>query len=577
MKGNQSSGNRQKGTALTWVVSLFFIFILGALIIDGSMLYHDKRKLQSVANSLAAKLAGMGQTCSDAVLSGEDVDLLVSESDTIENLYDESDPMSDFYEKVDVNSASRVLISTVNGKHELESVSRALESNGVKVVISRPASGLLAFVANDLVASSAAKKQIYATFSASGDTLSVGMDSSKANIVNSLLGVLLNDGSPYSFSVLELEELGGLTVRLGDLLSDVGVGGVINSLPVDGEALAGQLGSLFDDLATPVGGLVDDLLYNSVGLEGVKVEDILILVGEGSSVPENAEIPVYDLIVSLAMSTLVGVSDLPPIELNIPGLARVSAKLIIDSPPVIAVGPAMLKKGEDPLQLDGWETNFSGAQVKASIEVHLLEALDLLAGVDLPLIVETGLVRGAFVAAECASGVDNTVQAAVKWETGIASVRTGIIDEEGLEKDDDLSVSLLGGLVTIPLNLDVSLVSDGGSAPNPVVFSADLAKLKNGLSPPPSEVVGGGLGLNIKLTRGDRECSNILDCVLTVTLDALLRLLDVTLLPLVNNTIAPLLSDLIVDDLLSLLGLGLGMGEIEMSGVTQSLVIIEGV
>src|SRR5690606_38574467 len=112
-----------------------------------------------------------------------------------------------------------------------------------------------------------------------------------------------------------------------------GVGGVVNALPVDAHQLAVVLQDVVGG-TTVAGRLIDGLLGNAVALEGISVEDVLQVVGNNMQVPENARVPVYDLLVSMAMNVLKDTLSAPlDIGLNLAGLAEVKLQLYIGQPP----------------------------------------------------------------------------------------------------------------------------------------------------------------------------------------------------------------------------------------------------
>lgn len=552
--------NRQRG-ALTFITPIIMVIIimLGVLATDGARLYSMRQELQSQVNAAATAAADATQACGS---------LSFNES-VSERAFDGAVASGFEGGQSDLNVSTGKVISENDTLRFVEK-SNHLESNAVSVsyVRSEPISILLptsVFGTVDISVSAVAKKSVEATFSAAGITAVVGGDPNNATILNSLLGLLLNDGAPYSLSTVQLSEINDLTVRLGDLLVDTGVGGVVNALPVDARGLAEALKATIG-AAHPAGDLVDDLIRTAgADLGAIQVGSVLELLGDGAAASRDARVPVYDLLVSMAMNVLEGTLTEPvDLGINLNGLAEVELSLLVAEAPKVVMGEALLSEGGSVANIDDWTTTFQSSNVKLFLNVDLLSGLGRLASVSLPLIVETGYGEGAFTAADCArGGTDNTVDLAVDWNTSVAQIRTAQLNSDGSEAPADLEVTIL--LINVPLKLEVDIESDGGGA-SPTVFE-DMSLYKGGDGFVTAQKgVGGRIeGIDINLST---DAGGLIGAVLSI-LNPLLDLVNALVLePLVQLVLAPLLD---------VLGLDTGSMNIRVTDANQKVVLLEGV
>ncbi|MEQ8260302.1 MAG: hypothetical protein RH947_08395 [Alcanivorax sp.] len=552
--------NRQRG-ALTFITPIIMVIIimLGVLATDGARLYSMRQELQSQVNAAATAAADATQACGS-----------LSFNESVSARAFDGAVASGFEGgQSDLNVSTGKVVSENDTLRFVEK-ENYLESNAVSVsyVRSEPISILLpasVFGTVDISVSAIAKKSVEATFSASGITAVVGGDPNNATILNSLLGLLLNDGAPYSLSTVQLSEINDLTVKLGDLLVDTGAGGVVNALPVDArglaEALKGTIGA-----AHPAGDLVDDLIRTAgVDLGAIQVGSVLELLGDGATVSRDARVPVYDLLVSMAMNVLEGTLTEPvDLGINLNGLAEVELSLLVTEAPKVVMGEALLSEGGSVANIDDWTTTFQSSNVKLFLNVDLLSGLGRLASVSLPLIVETGYGEGAFIAADCArGGTDNTVDLAVDWNTSVAQIRTARLNSDGSEAPADLEVTIL--LINVPLKLEVDIESDGGGASPTVFEDMSLYKGSDGFVTTQKSVGGRIEGIDIDLST---DAGGLIGAVLSI----LNPLLD-----LVNALVLEPLVQLVLTPLLDVLGLDAGSMNIRVTDANQKVVLLEGV
>jgi len=554
--------NRQRG-ALTFITPIIMVIIimLGVLATDGARLYSLRQELQSQVNAAATAAADATQACGS-----------LSFNESVSGRAFDGAVASGFEgSQSDLNVSTGKVISEDETLRFVEKANY-LESNAVSVsyVRSEPISILLppsVFGTVDISVSAVAKKSVEATFSASGITAVVGGDPNNATILNSLLGLLLNDGAPYSLSTVQLSEINDLTVKLEDLLVGTGVGGVVNALPVDARGLAEALDAAIG-AAHPAGDLVDDLIRTAgADLGAIQVGSVLELLGDGAVVSRDARVPVYDLLVSMAMNVLEGTLTEPvDLGINLNGLAEVELSLLVTEAPKVVMGEALLSEGGSDANIEDWTTAFQSSNVKLFLDVNLLSApvLGNLASISLPLIVEAGHGEGAFTAADCArGGSDNTVDLAVRWDTSAARIRTARLNSDGSEDPANLEVAI--SFIDVPLKLEVDVESDGGGD-NPEIFEdMSLYTGDDGFVSKQMSVGGSIEGIDIDLST---DAGGLVGAVLGI----LNPLLDV-----VNALVLEPLVQLVLTPLLDVLGLDAGSMNIRVTDANQKIVLLEGV
>ncbi|WP_421705360.1 pilus assembly protein TadG-related protein [Alloalcanivorax xenomutans] len=526
---------RQTGTALLWVVSLSFIFMMTAFVADVSRLYFDKRQLQTAANTVASKLVDDGQTCFGAELSEDAIDL----ASRAKGILDENFSGEDF--SVDV--AKVVSVDGESGVYEVADVVQdARESNGVAVTISKPAPGLVSFVLDENIkAHSVARKDVTATISTTNSTLVAGQDNT---VLGAILGNILGIGP---IDATDLASLAGTTATVGDLLVGLGVNDVAD--------LVSPLLSAKDlaDALKEVGGLsgpaisILDSVAGSAGISTVPLTDVLAIV-EGASVPESSEFPLYDTIIALVLKVGELAFTIPPTTIDIPGLPgeEVTLDLVVNQAPSVLLGTARW----DPSEED-WEAKAYGADIELNltldVSLGLLGVLNL-GSIKVPLSVSTGSSELALIAASCAKGSSQRVAFLVD-----ASV-------SGVSLSGDINTEIAGGLLKVEAAVGADVLSSNDDK-EPLLFEADL--LGDGVPRTPEY----GYRISKKLpTAGDISLS---------LKEINVELLGISIIPgiidlvkgIVNNTLSPVLSALASNLLVPLLS-GLG---VELGTVTASL------
>ncbi|HIL23496.1 MAG TPA: hypothetical protein EYG20_09455 [Alcanivorax sp.] len=585
-----SNRRRQQG-ALTVITPLLLLIvvILSMMALDGARLYMLRGEMQAQVNVAAQAGAAEAQSC-----GGQFVSTAVIQSRALAAAQAQGFNAEDGTLQVEVG-----LIEDADGSNVLSfrPVNFVEESNAVLVTYTRsePISLLLpesTFGTLDMSVNAAARREVTATISAAGSTAGLGGDES---LLGSLLGVVLNQPG-FSLDPTSLDSLENATVQLGDLLSALAVDDLTELLGLDADQLASAIADV-GGVAAPVASLLDDIA-SSQGIETIKVSDIIEVV-EATSVPEDSEFPVYDLVISLVLNLAEqqqagqgGVLDLPLNinDLNIPLIAdieTVDLGLHVGEPPTVAIGPARQ-------DADGnWRTQFYAPdvtlQLRARAEILPINILGLvtfsLADLEIPLAVNAGGGRGYLVAADCAAGSSNTVEFTVELEREVARIVTGSLDSDGELQSSPLDadvgrLSLLFGLLSIDplLHLDAELDGTVPGAEETVVLDPryDLyCDPVAGCAEVGYEDLGSGLaGLNLGLTVNASLLEGTLGGIsLGQVLNPVIDLIEDLLSDVVVS-----LGDALINPLLRTLGVGLGGISVNVSAANQDAIqVIENI
>ena len=481
---------RQQG-----VTGVLFALLLSAvamsllvLAVDGNRLYSEYRSLQTQANVAAIAAADAAQACGGADVSTVGIAGRALEAATSSGFQGDA---------AQVTVKTGLLQGGVDKR--LDFVARPLkQSNAVQVVLqkttprSRFLPGWLAGSMN-MRAGATASKELFGSFSATGETAIVGGDLNQANLLNSLLGsVLLGPGQRFHLSPTNYDQLSQTLVDVGDLMDRLGVDHLADALPLRADSLASALRDM-EGVTSPAGELLDGLLANA-GLNTFRVSDVLQVV-TNANVPRDAKLPLYGLIMSMTLNLAQGsVFQLPVTTLDIPGITSVEAELHVGRPPAVGIGVALQDANGQ------WQTHFHTADISLALVAHL-DVLGLLT-LDLPLAVDTGSGSGVLVAASCRAGLSNQAAFDVAVQSSVARIVTGSLDADGKLQSEPLNVSALLGLLKIEADMDTNIPSQ---VPTILTFDTDLHAAQQPDYVPLSLGVGGGLDglsadLNLKLT-----------------------------------------------------------------------------
>ena len=566
---------RQRG-ALTVITPLLMLLVilLGAMALDGARLFSLRKEMQSQVNAAATAAADAAQACGGEFITLQDMKdraLIAAQA-------------QGFSSDAGTLVVQPGVIESDDGKVlSFEPVTDLRRSNGVAVTYEReaPISLLLpenTFGTVTMSVGAAARKELIGTLSAAGSTAVVGGTQQTANLLNVLLGAILNGGTPFNIDPTQFSSLAQTTVKLGDVLDGVGVDTVEELLSTD--VLVGSLLGALDSAADPlagVGGAMDQLI-SGVGVETVKLADVIDIVGSGE-IPENSRLPLYDTVMALALNLVEGTlieGALPDTQINIPGVTETKIELFVGKAPSVVVGPARI--GED----GEWETRFHAPDVGLTISSDL-NILDLLT-VRLPLAVQAGGGTGELVWARCARGTgSNLVTVGIDVESQAARIATGQIDGSGFLQQEPVELTVLGdlpgGLTVASITADLDLTVGGGQERVELSYTLDEDN-------PSSVFTEGGLSdadfsslnIDVELLEEEDECSWFLDCLLDDVGDVLSGIIEgiTTLLgleQLIQTTIEGLVEALgttLIDPLLNAIGISLGTTKVEITGADQN-------
>lgn len=567
---------RQRG-ALTVITPLLMLLVilLGVMALDGARLFSLRKEMQSQVNAAATAAADAAQACGGEFVTLQEINdraLIAAQQQGFS-----SDSGTLVVQPGVIESDDEKVLS-------FEPVADLRRSNGVAVTYEReePISLLLpesTFGTVTMSVGAAARKELIGTLSAAGSTAVVGGTQQTANLLNVLLGAILNNGTPFNIDPTQFSSLAETTVKLGDVLAGVGVDSVEELLSTD--VLVGNLLGALDSAADPlddVGGAMDQLI-SGAGVETVKLADVINIVGS-TEIPENSRLPLYDTVMALALNLVEGTviaGALPDTQINIPGVTETQIELFVGKAPSVVVGPARI--GED----GEWQTRFHAPDVGLTISSDL-NVLNLLT-VRLPLAVQAGGGTGELVWARCARGTgSNVVTVGVDVESQTARIATGRINGMGvLEQEEvDLSVlkNLLPGSITLAnITADLDLLVGGGDERVELSYTLDEDNpsaifTEGGLS----SADFSNLDINIELLEEEEECSGLLGCLLTGIGDLLSGIVEgitslLGLEQLIQETVEGLVEALgtsLIDPLLNAIGISLGTTKVEITGADQN-------
>ncbi len=567
--------NRQRG-ALTFIVPLIMVTIVlfGTLAIDGARLYSLRQEMQSQVNAAVTAAADGVQTC-----GGQAVDMATIRQRAL------IAARAQGFDGEDTALVVRTGLledGDADGELEFRTVPFLDQSNAVHVSYQRSTRISMLLPESrlgrvDMEVSAAVRKEVVATISASGGTLAVD-----SGILGGLLGAVL-DQPGYSLDPTSLSSLRNTTVRLGDLLNELGVNTVAEILPLGADELAGALRSVAG-ATSPVGDLLDDLAVSS-GIETVKISDILNVV-ESANVPASSEFPLYDTVISLVLNLVEelqesesdGLLYLPlNVNLGLPGVATVNATvgLHVGKPSSIAIGPARLDSDGE------WVTQFYAPDItlmiKSTVRVLSLPGASVgVADINLPLAVNAGGGHGKLVSARCARGTDNDVLLGVDIERELAGIVSGQINKDSGEiVSEPIEIGLLKLIPLLPV-LEVRATIDGAvpGMGEKVFFEPGYplyCSEQEGCAEMSYQDSGGGLaGLDLNVDVDDAKLLGLnLGWLLNPLLNGLVTLLD---------DVVGLLASGLINPLLNTLGVGLGSISVTVTGANQNNIqLVEGV
>lgn len=547
------------------VISAIVLFT--ALALDGARLFSLRADMQSQVNAAATAAADASQAC-----GGENISLATMTGRALAAAQAQGFD-GDASELVIQPGVVEPSASDPNNL-VFRAVADIAQSNATRVSLSRDEpisrllpSGVLGDVTLDVNA--AARKEVIASISAAGST---------ATVDEGLLGVLLEGITQEpSLNITDFDSLGDTLFSVGDLLGALGVGSLEDAL----------LNSTADDLAaaivalagatSPVGEVADALLGNATSISVSEVLSVL----EGAQVPDSAQVRAYDLLISIALNILESSADRVEVDLStlplglgaaLPGVIdpdTITVDIFVENAPSVAIGPARQDENGE------WLTAFDEADVSIRVMVDAALGVPLLAeaNLTLPLVVKLGGGSGALQGADCARGMNNSVDFFINLEPQAVSLGSGDASDSAADGDFDT-----GGDVGVQVEvLGFSAVEVYASLATTIGnINGEITQLEGyELYCPEGEVClmtaateGGGLaGLSVDLELSDD--TSLLGLPLGALLAPVVNDVLSPLLGLVASAVSPLL-EYLVDPLAQALGLKIGGMQVEIQEATQS-------
>ncbi len=579
----------QKGVLIFLMPFLLVVLaVVATLAMDASRLYSVKGDMQSIVNAAATAAADEAMSCgvgdvslmrSRALAAAKRVGFDGDDSDLelIVGVLDPGDANTselEFKETTPNQSNAAVVRYTRN-----ERVSWFLPEDFFEPV--------------ELSVNAAARKELYATLSASSSTVKV-TDGLLGNLLGGVLGQSNYVLDPTSLSSLESTLLG-----VDDLLANLGVDNVTALLdrPLI-EVLDGVV-DVVGGVTTPLGALVDDLT-GAAGLSALELSSVLEVVGNKEAA-RSAEIPLYDFIMSVVLNSahelgkasgagLIGLDIdtnsapalAPLLDNGLLGDLDLALNLSVDNPPTVVIGPA--RQDEEGEWLTEIRSSDITLEALADLELsvgsigNLISGLslglinvELLDNIRIPLAVSVGGGRAEFVGAGCARSNRNEIDVEVVAYPSVANVEAGTIQPDGTVARepihaDILRLELLGlSLANVCLDADLAAnipVAEQVHSLTGVPLYCPAGQCEKKLTNDQSTSIQ-GLDLSVQNLALDCGVSG-----LTSILNSVINLLTPPIEELLNLVTTVVLQD-VVSPLLMALGVDLSGLDITMTGADQ--------
>ncbi len=515
---------RQRGTvAVSAAVMLGVAIVLAALAVDLGHLFWVRRDLQRVAD-LASLSAAAHLADADAI----------ARRIAVANGFDPAAADHGF--------------TVTTGRYDdaarsFSAVGAAASHNAVEVVATASVPYFFFAGARSVGASAVASREPLAGFALG--SFVARLDPAATPLLNSLLGGLL--GGPVGLDLLSYQALAAASLSLGDLQTALGVG-TVEALLDSSLSLAGWLDAGIaalnrrGDLVSVQAASVLTVLRASAGPASLRLGDLIRLGVGDARTAATARVNVLQL-VSLGAQVASGsglVKTTP--TLSIPGVATVNLALTLVDPPAIAIGPA---------RQDGagnWLTRAHSGQLRLRLELQLLGSVG--GGVvNLPLYIEAGAADADLTAIECRQPPDDS-RVTIQVQPQAVTAYIGHVGDAALQ-NHAAPVSVAPAAL-----LNLLLVRIDGYARVPLENPAQTLEFAGPYDGANTlATAGSGLGLG-GLLNADLELTPVL-LGLPLPLGGILG----GITSLLGALLGPVIDGLLLDPLLSLLGVRLGGGD----------------
>ncbi|MEQ3724530.1 pilus assembly protein TadG-related protein [Alcanivorax sp.] len=544
-----SAGKKeQQGAALIWLVSLFFIFMMAALVVDSGRLYFEQKQIQSAANSLATRIAEEGQTCS-GVAGGIDVSGRAREE--LNKMIGDGEAPLETSVRYAVLSLIDVPDGENNSAYVVTEVDSPLESNGVSVGLQKDVTGLLSFVVDKpLTAEASVRKELVVGATISSEVLSLDTNES------ALLGLVFGDvlGQNLTLDGVGLTQLSNALTDVGDLVDAAGLASAVNAVPVD--TLLVDVLNASEGITGPAASVVQELVNAAVG-NNVSVDDVIQGVND-AEVPPGSKVSTLALVQSIILNIdgalpkniNLNLSDLGGVA-GLGGLLSLLADINVDLSITPSPGFFIAAARTDA------QGNWPGATSSAITADVSLKTLGL---IDVALSLKTAKATVELRAADCVSGNNNMIS-----NINIYG-RADLIELSA-------NIEVVGGLLTV--DLDTQQRSAGGIDAN--FSNIDMGNY-NDVDPRLFRQFDGSDNTLSTVLGGLLESVDVCALNLNICVLGLLELLlgDIVrdLLIEVTSILSELVDSLLAP-LLQALGISLAPSELTLESVGQSYTLIE--
>lgn len=373
--------------------------------------------------------------------------------------------------------------------------------------------------------------------------------STDPNLLNGTLGGLL--GGPLSLDVLSYQGLAAANVSLLGLSAGLGLGTVDELL-----AANVTLGQLLDAAISALNAQGNSSAALSLGslraavsatLPPIAVGDLLKVEAGNPESAATAQVNALQLVTLAAQIANVNSGSLisTGLALNIPGVASVSLALATVDKPSIAIGPA---------KQDGtgaWVTRAHAAQIRLRLRLTLLGAVS--GGVvNLPLYIEGGGADASLTGIQCKVPKDSSV-VTIQTQPQVLAAYIGNVSDAAMQ-NHSAPVT-----VTKAALLNLLLVRVDGYAKVPLQGAGETLQFNGPFDYNNTQTVAGsGLGLGGLLNSNLVLTPVLLGLPLPLPLGGILSALT----GLLGAVLGPVLDGLLLDPILSLLGIQLGGSDV---------------
>lgn len=527
--------NRQRGVIGLWgSLTLLLAVLFMALAVDSGRLWMQQRKLQSIAD-IASIQAARQLGCSPTVAAA----LAAAQNAAVQNGYTGSLAASpNLVQLGNVNTIGGIRQFVANAGQEAVRVYATQQ-----VPASLVAGGL--FGGTVLLQAQAVSSADAPLAAFSVGSYALGLDTEDSDLLNGLLGDTL--GSSLDLQLISYQGLAEASVTLGDMLAASGeAGGITNLLNTQMQmadliALTATALSQNSTANADASAALAELQAAANNGTSITLGDVLAVTAADADAASKVGINVLSLITTSALLANGQHAISLPIDVDVPGIASVSAQVNVLQPPQIAIGPAGTALC----------TTVRTAQIQAKASVNINLAI---ARLDLAL--NIAVAQGS-AGLRSISDDGGSAYAVIDATPGIASA--SLTNSAGTGPAGIFaSLPLLGNIKIAEIGLNLPIQPASPTELNITVPHPVAAHL------PKTEPVSSPLGSSLQ---------NALSQSNAVTVSVLNGLGSGIINDVVGNTVGPLLGEIgseFLDPLLKLLGIRLGGLDVTLEGIQLS-------